>query len=222
MRRRSKGLNEFFFTLGPLWKIHGRIRLLRERKRTGAEIISPDWHPISAEPEIDIPQNELTPWLQLLRPSYGSTLAVWDKDFWMTQEVYSISASRNILMKVYNTFISRNEQQFYLDYCPIRWEIRESGKDIWKRCNDVIELLKPSITFACNFAVSCEPIRPSIRRQAKENNIQLYNPKSEHIVLWARYDFLRRSESGCNMIRYYKALGINALKYGLPICPLNN
>lgn len=216
MKRRSKGLNEFFFSMGPLWKLHARIRSIRERKQSIHKIVSPDWYPISAEPDIDIPQDELTPWLPLMKPSYASTLSVWDEDFWMTQEIGRIYIHRNLLNRIYETFIKRNEQQFYLDYCPIRWSV-DNDEFVYTRFDDVLDLLVPEQrgTSACNFAISIEKKpRPFIKKLAKENEITISKFKS--IVLWARYDFLRKYDSGLNMIRYYHALDKNVLKFGFP------
>lgn len=219
-RRYSKGLNQFFFSMGPNWKIYSKIRSFFESTRGDVQIISRE---VSLVDYIkpDIAPEEITPWLSdRYKPTYSSTLSAWDEDYWMTKEINSISLNKRILNNVYNTFISRNEKQFYLDYCPIRWSFLHSV-ETFKTFNNALELfVEGSTTPACNFALSTERPRKFISNLSKEFSIEC--PKKEITILWARYDFLRRFDCGLNMIRIHRMMGLNALKYGLPPYKLNN
>lgn len=213
MLRRSKGINEFFYYAGPLWRINSRIRQLREKNESVASIISPDWNPISVEPEIRILQEELTPWL-CIKPTRFSTLATWDEDYWMIKSISNISSNKSLLKKIYSTLISLDEQQFYKDYCPVRWVIRDD-MTVWRRFNDFIDIIKPEDggVSAYNFAVSVDySPRPFIKSQAKKYKIEISDFRS--IVLWARRDFLKIH--GMNNHALFKRMGTNCLKYGFP------
>lgn len=213
---RSKGLNEFFFCMGPLWRLHARIRHIRESGKDISSIISPDWSPITPCDIPIIPQEELTPWLPISKPNYINNLSKWDRDFWMTEEISSVYNGRRLLRNIYDTFMCRNEKQFYQDFCPIRWSLNND----YALLNTGLERFKAEdeifITVG-NFALSEECPQEFIKKEAKKLNIKVIYPYSPRLILWARYDFLRRSDAGLSMIRVYKSLSKEyMLRQGIP------
>lgn len=218
----SKGINQFSHYIGPKWELYSKIRTIVESGRNSI-FRSENLYSLM---EISIPQKELTPWLaDRGELSYCSTLNPWDEDFWMTEEIGNLftNKSRNILIKVYNTLISRNEKQFYLDYCPIRWTTSNGYSDTFKNFSEALNRFKPEgeaqTVIAGNFAVSIGPIRQYIIDRAKKNNIVIKYPKMERTILWARYDMLRKYDNGLDIIKCYKHMGIKALSFGIPEYP---
>jgi len=215
---KSIGINQFSHYIGSKWRLYSALRTLKE---SGKNIISLNSSRLICFQDISIPEKELTPWL-FREIEYVNTLSTWDKDFWMTQEIANLysNKSRKPLMKVYDTLISRNERQFYMDFCPIRWSWNIDDKYLWTNLTHALDSFKPegnSQTVSVgNFAISIEKIRPYVLEQAKKYKVEIEHSESKRIILWARYSMLRQCNSGLDLIRIYRMMGTNVLKYGLP------
>ena len=174
-----------------------------------SDLISSDYEPISPceirEVKLPLP--------------FSSTINIYSEDGWMTQEIGSLYNNRHLLKKVYDTFINRDEEQFYRDYCPIRWSI-EPADPMWKRFSNLFEALMPvysPFVPICNYAISEGTPRAYIIKQAKAYKIK--PDRSPKTILWARYDFIKYHEAGLGFIRFYRAMQERALKLGLPKYP---
>lgn len=220
MKRRSeKGVQEFMQrTTG--WDVRSQIRFMSESGRDVCSIVSPDWCPIGPSEPL-VPQCELTPWLPQF-PSLLTSIPSWDKDFWMTREIGNVTSNKALLKKVYKTIIERNEEEFYRDFCPIKWCYED--EIIWSYLNDTLDKFKSeeNIMFcAGNFALSIESVRPTIMKRAKKYKIEVRSPKYKRVILWARYSFLQSTYSGRCTINYIRYMGEKALRYGISSYPLH-
>lgn len=218
MIRRSRGTLEFMQrTTG--WDVRSQIRFMNESGRDVSSIISPDWCPIGPS-EPYVPQCELTPWLPQSR-CILEDIPSWSKDFWMTQEIGSVYKNRTLLKKVYNTLIKRDEEEFYKEYCPIKWCYED--EIIWTYLDETLDKFKSEDNFSfClgNFALSIETVRPTIMRRAKKYGMEVRSPRYKRVILWARYSFLQSTYSGRCTINYIRYMGEKALRYGIPSYPL--
>ena len=215
---KSIGINQFSHYIGSKWRLYSALRILKE---SGKNIISLNSSRLICFQNISIPEKELTPWL-FREIEYVNTLSAWDKDFWMTQEIANLytNKSRKPLMKVFDILISRNERQFYMDFCPIRWSWDITDKLLWTNFTKALDSFKPegeNQTIAVgNFAISIEKVRPYVLEQAKEYGVEIKYPESKRIILWARRSMLKQRNSGLDVMRIYRMMGTNVLKYGMP------
>lgn len=216
MKRRSRGVYEFAQPTAG-WGIRSQLRFIAESGRDVSCIISPDWCPISPVEPI-IPQEELTPWLV---PSKMSKIYCWDKDFWMTKAIGSIHNGKNILKRIYNTLIERDEKEFYSEYVPIRWYYRDSLIQDFDETLDKFKCDEQGTVIAGNFAISEEPVRPMILNRAMNMGIEIANPKAIRTILWARRDLLLSCDLGQTILNYWRCMEERALKFGIPSYPLH-
>ena len=55
-----------------------------------------------------------------------------------------------------------------------------------------------------------------VEEQAKEYGVEIKYPESKRIILWARRSMLKQRNSGLDVMRIYRMMGTNVLKYGMP------
>ena len=187
---KSKGINEFSHYVGPLWPQFQKVREVSEK---GGRIVDPQFSTVTYM-EISISSKELIPWLKP-NDSYIDNL------------------------QVYDTFISRSEIQFYKDYCPIRWT---QENDFLGNFDDLIDIFHPycegiSMEYIGNFAFSECFVSPFIINQAEEYNEIIKHPNKKNLILWARKDFLRKTDVGLDILRCHRMMGTRALRFGLPV-----
>lgn len=211
---KSRGINEFSHYVGPLWPQFQKVREVSEK---GGRIVDPQFSTVTYM-EISISSKELIPWLKP-NDSYIDNLQIYDEDYWMIQEFHSIRKSIKLLKKVYDTFISRSEIQFYKDYCPIRWT---QENDFLGNFDDLIDIFHPycegiSMEYIGNFAFSECFVSPFIINQAEEYNEIIKHPNKKNLILWARKDFLRKTDVGLDILRCHRMMGTRALRFGLPV-----
>ena len=215
----SRGVNQFSHYVGPKWELYSVLRTFYEES---GRSISLNISNLVCFQSISISEKDLTPWLYRETDGYISNLSVWDEDFWMTQEVGNLLVNKNRepLMRVYDTLINRNEKQFYSEFCPIRWSWDITDKLLWTNFTKALDSFKPegeNQTIAVgNFAISIEKVRPYVLEQAKEYGVKIKYPESKRIILWARRSMLKQRNSGLDVMRIYRMMGTNVLKYGMP------
>lgn len=198
---RSRGVYEFNYYAGRFWKYNSRRRLLVESGQSLDRLIDSTWTPISA--------SGYTPCRYWDNHPLPTLINSWDKDFWMMKQITSIPKNIKLLERIYDTLISRDEEQFYNDYIPLIWSKAITRDHMYY----IIERLTNNTSLAAiNLAISRVPSKYTLEL-AKKNGIEI---KDRRLVIWGRREYIKNFEYGVTAIRVYNAIGDKLFTKGIP------